>query len=283
MNEIERPIEIIEAEINFYKGQTATGIIEIGKRLIEAKAQLQHGEWGKWLEEKVEFKNDTARKFMQVAREFSNTDTYRNLNQSKIFALLDVPQDQREEFIATTPIDDMTTRQLQQAIKDKKELEQMLEDERRKPALVVEKEVIPESYLTAKTDLYNIKRQLKAKDEEIDSLKKEVALVERKANINDLEAKKFNDMKKQMDFLMKEKTDISRQIESATALSGLAAKIDHLLKGELAPIRYSRVFERMDSEVARENLLEIIEMVDNWSWEIKQMIPERYRRVTVVK
>jgi hypothetical protein len=196
MNEIERPIEIIEAEINFYKGQTATGIIEIGKRLIEAKAQLQHGEWGKWLEEKVEFKNDTARKFMQVAREFSNTDTYRNLNQSKIFALLDVPQDQREEFIATTPIDDMTTRQLQQAIKDKKELEQMLEDERRKPALVVEKEVIPESYLTAKTDLYNIKRQLKAKDEEIDSLKKEVALVERKANINDLEAKKFNDMKK---------------------------------------------------------------------------------------
>jgi hypothetical protein len=283
MNEIERPIEIIEAEINFYKGQTATGIIEIGKRLIEAKAQLQHGEWGKWLEEKVEFKNDTARKFMQVAREFSNTDTYRNLNQSKIFALLDVPQDQREEFIATTPIDDMTTRQLQQAIKDKKELEQMLEDERRKPALVVEKEVIPESYLTAKTDLYNIKRQLKDKDEEIDSLKKEVALVERKANINDLEAKKFNDMKKQMDFLMKEKTDISRQIESATALSGLAAKIDHLLKGELAPIRYSRVFERMDSEVARENLLEIIEMVDNWSWEIKQMIPERYRRVTVVK
>src|SRR5665648_145701 len=135
MNEIERSLDVIETEINFYKGQTAIGIIEIGKRLIEAKAQLKHGEWGKWLEEKVKFSERTARYFMKSYEEFgSNTNALADLPQTKIFALLDVPQDQREEFIATTPIDDMTTRQLQQVIKEKKELEQMLENEKNKPA-----------------------------------------------------------------------------------------------------------------------------------------------------
>lgn len=99
MNELQRPLEVIETEINFYKNQTATGIIEIGKRLIEAKSQLPHGEWGKWLEEKVEFKERTAQRFMQAANEYSNPSTLTHLSQSKIFALLGLPQDQRQDFI----------------------------------------------------------------------------------------------------------------------------------------------------------------------------------------
>lgn len=123
MSQLTRPLEVIETEINFYKQQTATGIIEIGKRLIEAKSQLQHGEWGKWLESKIEFSDRTARQFMKVAEEFSTSEIGKRLPISKLYALLDVPTEERETFIQQNNVEEMTTRQLQEAIKAKKEAE----------------------------------------------------------------------------------------------------------------------------------------------------------------
>lgn len=128
MNEVTtRPLEVIETEINFYKQQTASGIIEIGKRLIEAKKQLSHGEWGKWLEDKVDFSSRTAQKFMKCAEEFSNTSPVANLGQSKLFALLSVPSEEREEFInephqingEEKTVFEMTKRELEQTIKER--------------------------------------------------------------------------------------------------------------------------------------------------------------------
>ena len=58
-----RPIEVITAEIWLYKQQAGAAILEIGRRLNEAKAQLSHGEWLPWLEEKVEFSEVTAQRF----------------------------------------------------------------------------------------------------------------------------------------------------------------------------------------------------------------------------
>ena len=118
---IVRSLAVIEAEIHFYKQQTATGIIEIGKRLIEAKEQLQHGQWGKWLEEKVDFSQNTAGQFMRVAKEFSNSESVKNLGTRKLFLLLDVPAEKREEFIENNNLDKMTTRQLQENINNLKD------------------------------------------------------------------------------------------------------------------------------------------------------------------
>lgn len=278
--EIKRPLEVIEAEINFYKTQTASGIIEIGKRLIEAKELIQHGEWGKWLEEKVEVSQWTANKFMRVANELSNCGTFNNLPQSKVFMLLDVPADKRQDFIENNPVDEMTTRELRQAIKGKKDLEKKLEEKEQKikeletmSPKVIEKvvEVVPT----------NIKRELEDKELEIDNLKAAKELLEKKVKLNEDESKKYNDLKKQIEYLYQQKSDLARQVESATELSGLAVKIDHFLKTELAPIKYSRVFERMDSEVARENILDIIDKVDQWSFDMRQMIPKEYRRMEV--
>ncbi len=132
-NKITRPLEVIETEINFYKQQTATGIIEIGKRLIEAKNQLEHGQWGKWLEEKVDLKERTAQRFMQVANEFRNASTLTDLPQSKVFALLSLPQEDREDFISTPhsipsgeqkTVGEMTTREVEKAVKEWKHKEQ---------------------------------------------------------------------------------------------------------------------------------------------------------------
>ncbi len=60
----ERSITTITDEIIFYKSVGGQAVIEIGKRLMEAKAQLKHGEWLPWLSEKVEFSETSAQRFM---------------------------------------------------------------------------------------------------------------------------------------------------------------------------------------------------------------------------
>lgn len=137
MNELTRPLQQIELEINFYKDQTATGIIEVGKRLIEAKQQLTHGEWIPWLSKQVKFSERTAQYFMQASIEFGeNPQAIADLGTTKVFILLDKfdTQDKREEFINTThtvsgeekTVDEMTTRELQQVIKERDKLQNEL-------------------------------------------------------------------------------------------------------------------------------------------------------------
>ncbi|WP_290443269.1 DUF3102 domain-containing protein [Clostridium sp. CF012] len=51
---------------------------------------------------------------MQIATEFPNMSTLTDLNQSKIFALLDIPQEERKTFLEENPVNEMITRELQQ-------------------------------------------------------------------------------------------------------------------------------------------------------------------------
>lgn len=46
---------------------------------------------------------------MKVANEMSYSSSLSNLSQTKVFALLTVPQEEREAFIEENPVEDMTT------------------------------------------------------------------------------------------------------------------------------------------------------------------------------
>jgi hypothetical protein len=125
-----RPIDIITTEIQFYKAQAGTAILEIGRRLTEAKAQLAHGEWLPWLNERVEFTEKAAQRFMLLAKEYaSNPTALSDLWQSKALALLALPPEEREAFTAETHLTDagvktvaeMSSRELEQAIKERDE------------------------------------------------------------------------------------------------------------------------------------------------------------------
>ena len=117
----ERDIETITGEILEAKRAGGEAILTIGRCLIEAKEQLPHGEWLPWLNERVEFSERQARRFMQLYRECSNRPALADLGATKALALLALPAEEREQFVAEHNVVDMTSRQLQQAIKERDE------------------------------------------------------------------------------------------------------------------------------------------------------------------
>ena len=54
--------------------RTAQDVIDIGQKLIEAKEQLGHGQFEDWLRTEFNWGQWTARKFMQVARQFKSVN-----------------------------------------------------------------------------------------------------------------------------------------------------------------------------------------------------------------
>jgi len=130
-----RTPEIIAAEINYIAQKTRetvlSGAIEIGRRLVEAKELVPHGQWEQWLGENVSYSQSTANNLMAVFREYgggqqslfqrANPAEIADLSYSKAVALLVLPREQREEFLEQNPVAGMSTRQLQAAIKEAKE------------------------------------------------------------------------------------------------------------------------------------------------------------------
>lgn len=135
-----RDIDTITAEINILKENAGITIIEIGRRLIEAKEQLSHGEWLPWLRDEVQFSEDTAQRFMRIAKEYgnslSNTAPVRYLGVSKALQILALPDFQREDFISEKhevdgeekSVFEMTKKELDQAIKEKLELQNQVDE-----------------------------------------------------------------------------------------------------------------------------------------------------------
>lgn len=122
-------IEKTTAEILILKEQTAQNIIEIGKRLIKVKESLPHGEYLNWLENSVDFTERTAQRFVRVANVFANTTSVSHLGSRKLFALAGLDEEERQEVMQENNVEDMTTRELEQVVKEKKEITKQLKAE----------------------------------------------------------------------------------------------------------------------------------------------------------
>ena len=129
-----RPLEVIEGEILIFKAQASASMLEIGRRLIEAKEQLNHGEFLSWLEDKVEFSVRTAQRFMRIAEGYKESDTVALLGTRKALALLAFEEVEREEFLAEKhevngeekTVAEMTSAELDEAIRARKQAEEEL-------------------------------------------------------------------------------------------------------------------------------------------------------------
>lgn len=127
-----RTVQIIAAEINALTATMLSNIIEIGRRMCEAKEMLPHGAFGKWVEEATGYSHSTANNFMNIYREYgaaqgclfgaeANSQTIGKLSYTKALALLAIPADERESFVEENHVEDMSVKELKKAIQERDE------------------------------------------------------------------------------------------------------------------------------------------------------------------
>ena len=158
--------------------------IEIGRRLVSAKEQVPHGGWAEWLKQETKFSQSTAGRFMKLFEEYGedqtaifgvveNSSTLTNLSISNALALLALPETEREEFAAEVGAESMSARELEQAIREKKEAEARAEEERELRAKVHDEYVkLEEKQKDMELEAARLRREL----EELRSRPVEVAV-----------------------------------------------------------------------------------------------------------
>lgn len=127
-----RTIEAVTAEIVAIRGYAQrivlSSAIEIGRRLTEAKGMLEHGQWGTWLRDKVDFSQATATRYMRLFDEYAdrqnslfgaetNCAALQNLSVSNALRLLALPEEEREEFAAEHRVGELSAREMEQLMK----------------------------------------------------------------------------------------------------------------------------------------------------------------------
>lgn len=134
--DVPRSPETLGSEIRYLSAQAKSMTVwfgvEIGKRLAEAKEMVGHGGWLDFLKNETEFSSSSANRFMQIAREYggktSNFPTLGNLSVSNALRLLAVPEDEREEFAQAVDAEHLSSRELEQAIRERDEARKALEE-----------------------------------------------------------------------------------------------------------------------------------------------------------
>jgi hypothetical protein len=136
----ERTPTVIAAEINQINQQTGKilliNAIEIGRRLKEAKDLVPYGAWGQWLRESVRYSKSTAANLMRLYEEYGSRlsaasageslpdfQPVGNLTYTQALILLDVPEEDREQFMVDNDLGSMSKRELLQAVKESQPLQ----------------------------------------------------------------------------------------------------------------------------------------------------------------
>lgn len=204
MNEIinttARTASTIAAEIRFIDQQAAKTclnyIIEIGKRLVEAKALVEPGQWLKYIETEVKYEKSTAQNYMRLYERygsgqrslfgsFAETETFGNLTYTKALALLQVPEEDLEDFAEEHDIESMSTRELQQAIKERNEAVDA------KNAAIQARDESLQEVTKLKEENGDIAKELELKEAHIDRMIKSAADMSDKLNAKDQEIEKL--------------------------------------------------------------------------------------------
>ncbi|MCF8566882.1 DUF3102 domain-containing protein [Alicyclobacillus tolerans] len=213
-----RSPEVIATEINWIKKLTRDVLlhssVEIGRRLVEVKELLPHGEWMDWLRDNVNYSQTTANNLMALYREYGDkSHALGNLSYTQALALLGVPADEREQFAQEHDAENKSSRELQKLVRQKQLLEEQLKDAQAK----AERQLVAAQELAAdvarlKTELADAK--IAGNETKAQQLQEELATSQ--ARIQELEA----ELK-------------SRPIDVA----GVVEKIPEAVEAELAELR----------------------------------------------
>ena len=176
----ERTLEQIAEDIVRLDNQVGLGLIAIGNDLIEAKSKVPHGKWGEWLDLNCGYSERKAQMCMQVARRYaSNPQPVADLGLRKVTVLRMLPAGEDEAFVEAHDVKNMSTRELEDAIKRQKELEQE-RDEALKDAEAAraEAKTAEESRAKMESDMALLKEQSVLDQENSEKLRERIKELE---------------------------------------------------------------------------------------------------------
>ena len=130
-----RSIEIVTAEICTIRDNVARvvmeGVVQIGRRLEEAKQLVPQGEWLQYLETQLGYKPSTAQDYMRIAREFGDGqiglsgktpgDFFGDLGYAQLLPLLGMPEEEREQLAEEHDLAGMSSREIAALVKERDE------------------------------------------------------------------------------------------------------------------------------------------------------------------
>ncbi|MEO5293940.1 hypothetical protein [Enterococcus cecorum] len=133
MNELSTDLNVITAEINSFKQIAGQSIWEIGRRLNYVKEHdLAHGQFIEWVNS-IGFDRTEAYRFMKVANELPNVDTWQHLGSRALFLIATLPEEERDKQHTTSKgetktVNEMTVRELQELKKQLKEKDKQIKN-----------------------------------------------------------------------------------------------------------------------------------------------------------
>ncbi len=224
---VKRDIDTVTAEIQALCGigqRVALELaVEIGRRLVEAKELLAHGEWGDWLKESVSFSQATATRYMKLFEEYGSGQgslfgaetkfaTLKNISVSNALRLLAVPEEEREDFAAEHDVANLSSREMDRLMEElKAERDELLEQ--------AEKDA--EAVLKAEDAAREAEARAEEAEDKVEDLEERIRELEERPVEVAVEKADPAEVQKQIDAAVKEaeKTFKARQKELQTALA----------------------------------------------------------------
>ena len=250
----QRGIAEITQDIRRKTGEFLLTAIEIGRLLFEAKAMVEPGGWGKYIEEELPFSQSWANNYMKLYKEFgsdqtslfSNSQTFMKLRPTQALELLALPPEDREAFMESHDVENLSTRQL------RSEVQAQLESERRGremvEALLRDSE---QNLLDAQQQLAAAKSSEGAWQKEIDKLTAEKHLAEtgEKNAMNKVEVleKQLKDAQKAV---RQAKTDLKKAQEHPEIPERMLEELRAQAEAEAAEKSESEIQKKLDAAAA---------------------------------
>lgn len=222
-----RDIEIVTGEIRYVQRRAArqllSDLIEIGRLLVEAKSMVPYGEWGKYLEERVEYSTSQANNLMRLYKEYGDnqesfftslqhSQTFGNLTYTQALALVALPPEDRAEFAEKHDVEHMSTRELERAIREELTAAEKERDELRQEnaGLTAQLDATGEKILEAERQTHAQQNAAQMARDEVNRLNGELETARKQS---DRSAKEAVKLRKELDAAKESEKKIQDQLE----------------------------------------------------------------------
>ena len=206
-------------EAQYYAKSIANGMIQLGRVLTEAKPLVKHGEWENWIRENAGCSVRYAQVFMQAYARFGNNAAVAQIGErGKIFKLLALPAGTEEQFLAENDVSDMSTREVEEAVRKVRE---ELDAERRARALAEDQ--VRELMERPPEVPEEVKAQLKT---QADTIASQTGEIQRLADIGRTTIEDTNRLRR-------ENAELTREVKEQNELIEEAQRQYDSMRGEL--------------------------------------------------